>query len=79
MLKGTTSTPNITRIAAPFESSLVAGPMSLTPPGGFWFLASRPLLVLLAVLLVASCLPDSPSASFLSDFGSISGDFDAPN
>ena len=44
--------------------------MSVSPPGDL-FLASGPLLVLLAVLLVLSCLPDSTSGnsfSFLEPF-----------
>ena len=45
------------------QESLEVSSMSLTTPGDL-FLAAGPLLVLPAVLLVASCLPDSPSGSF---------------
>ena len=59
MLKGATSTPNITPVAAQPQQGRCMAPVLRV----FDF-ASGPLLVLLAVLLVASCLPDSPSGSF---------------
>ena len=66
MLKGTTSTANITPGAAGSQltrSRAAPGPMSPSPSLGS-SLASGPLFLLLAVRPVASCLPDSASGSF---------------